>query len=322
MTHISRTPSRRTWSKEDTCAAGASSQRTTISQRGQACGCSCPSCLRPLISRQGDVRVWHFAHAIGADCERGAESTLHLAAKTAIERAGGITLPGLSVQRSVTLPDGRHGTGDASIPERWIEFSTVRTEVNMGAVIPDVVETTEAASYLIEVGVTHFVDQEKLAALRGLGNPSIENDLRRFDRESWDWAALDEMVVHGAEAKRWLFCPEQQALIETATEQARALAAAMPSPPPTPRQPIPKARPQSTRYWPDNRILDPIDFPFGVALWSPYDAQFNEVVKAWCQQFGGRWQRVHKNWLFPAEAKQFLIAEIAKRQTRPPEPMA
>jgi hypothetical protein len=92
-------------------------------ERGQACGCTCPACRRPLIARQGEVRVWHFAHATGADCEGGAESALHLAAKTAIERAGGITLPGLSVKRTLTLPDGRRGTGEASIPETtWIDF--------------------------------------------------------------------------------------------------------------------------------------------------------------------------------------------------------
>jgi hypothetical protein len=55
-----------------------------------------------------------------------------------------------------------------------------------------------------------------------------------------------------------------------------------------------------------------------VVLWSPYDAQFNEVVKAWCRRFGGRWQQSHKNWLFPLQAKPFLVAEIGKRQTRPP----
>lgn len=285
-------------------------------ERGQACECMCPSCRRPLIARQGDVRVWHFAHATGADCEGGAESALHLAAKTAIERAGGITLPGLSVQRSVTLPDGRRGTGEASIPDTWVDFATVRTEVNLGPVIPDVVGATGSESYLIEVGVTHFVDQEKLAVLRGLGQPSVEIDLRGFGRESWDWAALEEIVVRGAAGKRWLFYPAEQALIATATEQARSAAESMPAPKPI--LPMHKAKPPRTRYWPDGRIVDLTDFPFGIALWSPYDAQFNEVVKAWCRVFGGRWQAAHKNWLFPLEAKPFLVAEIAKRQTRSP----
>ena len=30
-------------------------------QRG--CGCICPSCQTPLIARQGEEKVWHFAHA-------------------------------------------------------------------------------------------------------------------------------------------------------------------------------------------------------------------------------------------------------------------
>lgn len=30
---------------------------------GKQCGCVCPSCHTPLEARQGDIKVWHFAHA-------------------------------------------------------------------------------------------------------------------------------------------------------------------------------------------------------------------------------------------------------------------
>jgi hypothetical protein len=166
--------------------------------------------MSPLIARQGRERAWHFAHEMGANCEGGAESALHLAAKTVIERTGGITLPGLSVKQSITLPDGRHGSGEASMLEAWIDFTTIKTEVSYGTVIPDIVGTAGSMSYLIEVGVTHFVDQEKLTKLRGLGCPSVEIDLRHIDRESWDWVELEQVVIHGTEGKRWLFCPEQK----------------------------------------------------------------------------------------------------------------
>ena len=124
----------------------------------------------------------------------------------------------------------------------------------------------------------------------------------------------------GVSDKRWLACPAHDALVAQATEHARAAAEALPLslPPEAPQ----KAKPTRTRYWPDGRIVDLLDFPFGVVLWSPYDAQFNEVVKAWCRRFGGRWQHAHKNWLFPQQAKPFLVAEIAQRQTRPPSPNA
>lgn len=31
--------------------------------RGRRCGCICPSCQTPLIARQGEEKVWHFAYA-------------------------------------------------------------------------------------------------------------------------------------------------------------------------------------------------------------------------------------------------------------------
>ena len=38
--------------------------------RGLACGCVCALCGGELIARQGDVLVWHFAHAPDAPCTR------------------------------------------------------------------------------------------------------------------------------------------------------------------------------------------------------------------------------------------------------------
>lgn len=31
-------------------------------ERGDRCGCICPSCKTPLVARKGDERIWHFAH--------------------------------------------------------------------------------------------------------------------------------------------------------------------------------------------------------------------------------------------------------------------
>ncbi len=285
-------------------------------ERGQACECTCPCCHGSLIARQGDVRVWHFAHATGADCEGGAESALHLAAKAVIERAGGIMLPSMSVKRTHVLADGRRATADASRPDTWVDLYEVKTEVDLGTVIPDVIGRTADAAYLIEVGVTHFVDSEKLAMLQDLGSPAIEIDLRKFDREAWTWATLEDVVVQGVEGKRWLVYPDRGDLEALAIEKARLIAMAQPEPLQTQPQPAQEAhpRPARTRYRVQGRIIDLIDFPFGVALWSPYDAHFNEVIKGWSRAYGGRYQPNHRNWLFPTAAKSFLTAEIAKRQ--------
>lgn len=285
-------------------------------ERGQACECICPACKSPLISRQGDVRVWHFAHASGSECDGGAESALHLAAKAAIVKASGLMLPEVSVQQNPSHTDGHNTVVHASIPATWIDFSRVNTEVNLGTIIPDVVGTAGSACYLIEVGVSHFVDERKRTAIENLGHPSIEIDLSGFEREAWSWTDLDEVVVQGTSSKRWLYNPGQDILLAKARSLAIDTASAT-------LQPnigfdTQKVKPPRTRYWPDGRIVDLTEFPFGLRLWSPYDSNFNEVIKAWGRALGGRWQPAHKNWLFPLEAKAYLVEEISRRQTRPP----
>ena len=34
--------------------------------QGKQCGCNCPSCKTPLIARHGQIKEWHFAHAVKA----------------------------------------------------------------------------------------------------------------------------------------------------------------------------------------------------------------------------------------------------------------
>jgi competence protein CoiA len=175
-------------------------------ERGQACECTCPACGAPVIARQGDVRVWHFAHASESDCPGGAEGALHLAAKQVIRQAAGLMLPGVVAKHSYRSPDGRQGQGEASLPEVWIDFEEVKTEVRFGEVVPDVVGQNAGATYLIEIGVTHFVDADKLAHLQRLALPAIEVDLSRFERQSWDWEALEQAVLHATDNKTWLVC--------------------------------------------------------------------------------------------------------------------
>lgn len=50
-------------------------------ERGAACGCVCPSCGEPVIAKQGECRVYHFAHDGGRACRYAAETLAHRFAK-------------------------------------------------------------------------------------------------------------------------------------------------------------------------------------------------------------------------------------------------
>ncbi|NTV70425.1 MAG: hypothetical protein HGA71_09790 [Azonexaceae bacterium] len=286
--------------------------------RGLACECVCPSCGAPVIARQGEIREWHFAHSTESDCEGGTETALHLAAKQLLLESGGLTIPEILVQREVRLPDGRVGKGEARRPERWIDFQTVEAEKTIGSIRPDIVAVVGHTMLFIEIAVTHFVDEEKRAVLASYEVPAIEIDLASLQGEHWSWERLGECVIENARLKRWVHILDQRALLEEANQAAIEDALSKPAPvaevavatPPTAVR---------TRFWIKDRMVDTIERPFGIAVWSPYDPELNVLIKSIVRFFGGRWQPRFKNWLVPLEAKAWLFEELTKHSNRPPE---
>lgn len=278
--------------------------------RGLSCECTCTCCGEKVIARQGEVREWHFAHASEADCAGAAESALHQAAKQILLDNKGTTLPERSVDAQVTLADGRKGIGYASRPELWLDFDTVEAEVGYDAIRPDIVATINGTSFFFEVAVTHFIDEEKRKSLHQHAVPTIEIDLAQFTQRRWDWELLHEVVVESAIYKSWILVWEKEMLqaeaqeeaIKNAMSKSLHLDVAVTKP----------ASAQRTRFWIGQRMVDVIERPFGLAIWSPYDPVMNAVIKDLMRTVGGRWQPKFKNWLAPSEAKDWLFQELLK----------
>ena len=286
--------------------------------RGLACDCACPSCGRPVIARQGEVREWHFAHAVETDCDGGAESALHLAAKQLLLENGGLSVPEIRIEMEARLPDGRVGKGVAIRSEHWIDFQSVEAEKSIGSIRPDIVAVIGNTMLFVEVAVTHFVDSDKRAIISALSVPTIEIDLANFQGEKWTWELLGDYVIENTLHKRWLHIPDEETLRIEAHEAA--IQAALRTPLSIQEQTnslAPKA--SRTRFWIGNRMVDLIERPFGIAVWSPYDPDLNALIKPIIRLLGGRWQPRFKNWLVPLAAKEWLYSELRKHASRPPE---
>ena len=182
-----------------TWAVAASGEPAHICEveNGLKCACACPVCDGALVARQGKIKEHHFAHASGEECRHAAETALHLAAKDMLAKRKEIVLPEVAVNASYGFPR------IVVAPQRRYAIASAEVERKTGSIIPDVIVEVNGRQLLVEVTVTHGVDDAKLAKIRELGLSCLEIDLsdapRDLGREE-----LEKIVVDGSARKRWL----------------------------------------------------------------------------------------------------------------------
>jgi len=167
-------------------------------ERGLQCGCICPGCEAPLIARQGDKNIHHFAHASGASCEGAYETSLHRAAKQVLEEEMHIVLPAVTVN----LKNNRGPIEFAPEVDRKID--SIELEKKLGTTIPDVTAIIGRNKLAIEVKVTHGIDDEKLSRIEHEGVPTIEINLSDLPRDV-NMDLIRYHVVESADRKVWVY---------------------------------------------------------------------------------------------------------------------
>lgn len=175
---------------------------------GKACGCICPECSDALIARnKGAKRAAHFSHASGADCASGYETALHLAGKEALLRLKRLALPEYRQTVSIVAGDGTVFSDEVSLSFPSATADQAWEEVWQEGFRPDVVFKVGQHQLFVEIKVSHAVDAEKLAKIRGKGIPAIELDLSRMPPEKLlSSDAFDDFLTSSLECRHWLFC--------------------------------------------------------------------------------------------------------------------
>lgn len=171
------------------------------------------------------------------------ETLLHREVKTILSRERHISTPSLEVMVSRDPPDEFIGEWEAetlrmtwiSVPQA-IKLEDVKLERRLGRIVPDVIGTVGSRqacirgltdiwidgsfeeenedshnaawphTLLIEVTVTHGIDDAKLERIRALDLPTLEIDLRQLGgRITFD--NLCDLVVNQTVGKRWVHHP-------------------------------------------------------------------------------------------------------------------
>lgn len=188
------------------------------SERGLKCNCTCAHCGDRLIAKLGKIKVRHFTHS-NSNCSGALESSLHIFAKQVLQENKKIKVPKLMVCSSY-YDDyyyknfwGNYNNKDEGsdneviVKEQIIEFDRVELETRIDNIVPDVVLYKGNKPLLVEIAVTHFIDNEKLLKIKqkDLSTIEIYFDLKELDKHSFDKAYVENLIINEIENKSWIY---------------------------------------------------------------------------------------------------------------------
>jgi len=201
---------------------------------GIACGCVCPACGHRLVAKakNSKSRKPHFAHYKDAECRAGFESSIHRMAKQLIADQLALTLPAWDGEHDMPNPSVLMDDTGMMLHGRRVEWpaqrkslANVRLEESQGDYIPDVIAEDDEGLLLIEIRVTHAVDEIKRRRIQSEGRRLIEIDLSRIKPEqAMDPNSFEHEVLENVANRKWLSCPT---LTEVWRERLRDLKLAL-----------------------------------------------------------------------------------------------
>ncbi len=176
-------------------------------ENGLGCNCVCIGCGEDLIARTNH-KTPHFAHYRSEQCKYALETSLHLIAKEIISDAEGIILPAVEFIPPVNITESNKIYLDKL---RSYALDSAVKEKDMGGITPDLLVNSQGMQLMIEIYVTHKVDEAKLKKIRELGISAIEIDLSKCSRE-FRREELVQRLIHDISCKKWLWHEARESL--------------------------------------------------------------------------------------------------------------
>lgn len=268
--------------------------------RGLACQCRCVVCNEPLMARQGDVRLHHFAHTSNREpCESSHESLLHKYAKQLIVNAMGLVMP---ITPAISHFLGCSETSGQGILQYLLP---VVEEEAVGAIRPDILlVTTDGVQVAIEVAYSSFCDLEKVAEFERLALPALEIDLSVFTPENFDPILVRETVVDNVEKKTWVW--------PTQVPTAPVLDTPAEPPQPTVKQYLPEQIITFSGRWVSIRQFPNGDIAVKVVK---YDPDLVSLVRSVAKRYDGRYNTQYRTWNVPRFAAR-TVRQILEEKAR------
>lgn len=215
-------------------------------ERGLKCNCTCVECGKELVARLGEKNRWNFAHRSERGCSGGVETALHLFAKSVIEKSQYINLPDLSICYDKTdveeadfilRQSNFKEVNNEFYEQSWMKiksvtkggkfyYQKVKAECKLDPIIPDIIlYKTDRSNIerflLIEIGVTHFIDEPKRKIIKEKDFSTIEVDLSKYKDEFANMSKdmLENLIINDVLNKTWIHNSKACEIISSAIDE-------------------------------------------------------------------------------------------------------
>lgn len=176
---------------------------------GLSCNCTCPACGARLIAKNaGEINRHHFAHYSKTECEYTRQTNLHYMAEEILKEEKFIFLP----------PDYLDAGNWRFIfdPQSYrVQIDEIASEKRISDFVPDIVVKSGEMTILVEIYVTHKVDEAKKLKIEKEGKCFVvEIDLS--DR-AYDDLSKEEVknLLKDQNRIRWIYRPDLNEMHKT-----------------------------------------------------------------------------------------------------------
>lgn len=181
-------------------------------ENGKNCNCVCPLCRTSLQARIGTKRRRYFAHN-NSDCkpEKVQQTIIHLLAKEVLQAYKKIMLPECYTDQDDTNYFGSNKAYTLQIQrsivaskETKLTFDNVYLEKKFDDIVPDVIIENNEKILIVEIYVTHKVDEEKKNKIKRMDINALEIDLSDLRGEKLNREEIAKRVIESVDNKIWI----------------------------------------------------------------------------------------------------------------------
>lgn len=163
----------------------------------------CPCCNSELIAKKGKIKIHHFSHKNLDACGGALETSLHIMAKEILSQSNTILLP-INFKHN-NLFDYQIKTSDFGVE---LIYDSVVVEKKVDDIIPDLILYSNGFPLLVEIKVTHGIDEIKLEKIEQINIPLIEITIDYKNNDVTTKDVLDIILFKSTREKSVIRSPQ------------------------------------------------------------------------------------------------------------------